>query len=213
MLIERALDLFGLNAVFTRHPALPLAGLPHDVLVSPAEGRLDRLSAIDREGRFEEKPCLGRRRRLQLSDLRLPESFRDLFLNGLYLKIYLAPWDRHGVVCPSRAQVVREDRVVGRSLPLVFMPSADLQNQKRGMLLKTPEGVYYYLMMIGSFMVDSLRVLVRAEQNLATGQRVGEFRLGSSVVLLFPPNRVVPLRQEGEKLRPGEPLLAWRSAP
>ncbi|MBE7560194.1 phosphatidylserine decarboxylase [bacterium] len=213
MLIERALDFFGINAVFTRHPPLPLAGLPPDVLVSPCQGLLDKLAPIDGEGRFEEKPVLGRPRRLALSDLRLPAEFRDLFLHGLYLKIYLAPWDRHGVVCPHAARVLRQDRVQGSALPLVFMPSADLENRKHGLLMQTSRGDYYYLMMIGSFMVNSLAVLARTGQNLATGQRLGEFRLGSSVVLLFPPRSVEPLVAEGAKLGLGRPLLRWRCEP
>ena len=140
MLIERALDFLGINAVFTRHPALPLSGLPPNVLISPCEGLLNKLAEVDGDGRFDEKPVLGKPRNLHLSDLRLPREFRDLFLHGLYLKIYLAPWDRHAVVCPYAARVVQEDRVEGKALPLVFLPTADLQNRKHGLFMQTSGG-------------------------------------------------------------------------
>ena len=208
MLVERAMTLLGIQAVFTRHRPLELSGVPGDVLVSPAEARVDKISRVDRDGAFDEKPVLGRPRRVNLSDLRLPGEARDLFRNGLYLKLYLAPWDRHVVVSPCDGEVVAEQRVHARSLPLVFVPSSDLQNKKHGVLVRTPHGMLY-LLMIGSFMVDSLKMEVRSGDRVARGERVGEFRLGSSVVVLLPPGRAEPLVLEDSKVRLGEPLVRW----
>jgi phosphatidylserine decarboxylase len=209
MFIEKVLDILGVQAVFTRHPALSFEGIDTATLVSPCEARLDRAADISPDGSFEEKPSFGRPRRLNLSDLQLPDGVETHFQGGLYIKLYLAPWDRHTVIAPCDCEVIQQHRVEARSLPLVFMPTADLQNKKAGALLRTPAGDYFYLLMIGSFMVDSLAMRLSEGQKLARGERIGEFRLGSSVVLLFPPGKATALCQPVRKVHMGSPLLRW----
>jgi phosphatidylserine decarboxylase len=204
-ILERLCWKLGLQDLFVR-PALVTSEAPADVLLSPSWGKVQEIAAVSADGRIPEKRTLGMPRFVELASMVSSEEMRAPFASGLFIKIYLAQWDPHGVAAPASGTVQSLVYEEGRSLPLVFLREADVTNEKTHILLSTRHGFPLLLSMIGSFLVRSTHVLYRQGDSCERGEMLGYFTLGSTVILLFPDGAVQPLCEVGEKLKLGEPI-------
>jgi len=73
-------------------------------------------------------------------------------------------------------------------------------------LIDTSFGFTLGLVMVASWMVGGIEPFFAPEQEYARAARFGRFRIGSTVVLLFPPDCVEIQCKEGQKLELGAPV-------
>ena len=197
--------MLGFQEYFTRASDF-VSKAPSEVIVSPCWGRVEALSEISEDGMIPGKSVFGRRHFISLSNMIKTDSLRSPFLSGMYIKIYLAQWDPHGVSAPASGTVLSIVHERGRSLPLLLMKGADLTNEKSHILFRSVHGFPILVSMIGSFLVRSNHVVCNEGETCERGQAVGSFRLGSTVVLLFPKNSVQALCKVQEKVKLGDPI-------
>jgi phosphatidylserine decarboxylase len=203
--IEKTADLLGVNRWFTRRPALVLAEEP-GILVSPAHSKVETLARIGPRGEIEEKRVLGGRRSFLLRDILKDEALVERFAGGDFLKLYLAPWDLHFLLFPCGGTLLDYRYRPGYAVPLLFMKSGDVLNERLCVTLQTEFGFPLVFVMIGSFMVNGIHHGFVGEGPYQRGQDLGTFKIGSSVVMAVPPGCVEWLVKEGDKLTLGCPL-------
>jgi len=197
------------NAFFTRAlkpGARPLDASPGAVL-SPADGAISQLGAI-RDGRiFQAKGHHFTADELLGGDAERAEPFR----NGNFATIYLSPRDYHRVHMPTAGTLRETVYVPGRLFsvnPLTArsVPRLFARNERLACLFDTEFGPMA-VVLVGAMIVGAMEtvwagqvkphgsriVTTRYETGavrLEKGAEMGRFKLGSTVVLLFPPGRV-----------------------
>lgn len=235
--LQRPEDYPDFNTFFTRSlkpGARAVASAPADV-VCPVDGTLSEAGRIA-EGRllqakgkyYSAETLLGSRERAA--------PFRD----GDFATIYLAPWDYHRIHMP-RDGVLREMTYIPGKLfsvsPLTvqLVPGLFARNERLVTLWDTDLGPMA-VVLVGAFFVAGLETVwsgaiepsgdVRVWEygngaarapKLERGQELGRFNMGSTVIVLFPPDAVelAPDLQSGTPVRMGQRLaraLITRSA-
>ena len=203
--IEKTADLLGVNSWFTRRPPVEVASEPN-LLVSPAHSKVETLAPIGPGGEVEEKKVLGGKRSFLLQDILKDASQVDQFAGGEFLKLYLAPWDLHFLLFPCGGTVHAYQYRPGYAVPLLFMKSGDVLNERLCVNLKTEWGFPLLFVMIGSFMVNGIHHGFTGNGPYQRGGDLGTFKIGSSVVMVVPPGKVDWLIKEGEKLKLGSAI-------
>jgi phosphatidylserine decarboxylase len=203
--LEKVADLTGLNRWFLRRR--PIAAVPPDgIIVSPCDSVVQKVSQVGTDGSIEEKNLFGSQRYIHLDEiLSLPED-RDRFRNGWYVKQYLSLVRLHYVVFPCAGRAQAPSRRPGKAWPIVIFRSADVRNERMTFPIVTDFGFSLVVIMIGSWNVCGIRSVVRGGVHYQRGDPLGEFRIGSSVVTLFPPETVEIIVGEGERSPMGHPI-------
>lgn len=218
------------NDFFTRalnSGARPLADADRFVL-SPADGAVSQLGRISGGRILQAKGREYSVAELLAGDRPLAERFAD----GNFVTVYLSPRDYHRVHMPV-AGTLRQTRYVPGKLFSVNTATAGgvrnlfARNERLVSLFDTPLG-QVAVVMVGAMIVASIetvwggkvephgRAVVEhsfpsqgaGAVSLTAGAEMGRFLLGSTVVLLFEPNRVEWLEELGELsvLRMGEAI-------
>lgn len=221
------------NAFFTRAlraGARPLDPDPHAVL-SPVDGAISQIGRIDGGTLIQAKGRDYRVADLLGGD---PERARA-FDGGCFATLYLAPRDYHRIHMPLAGDLTWMDHVPGR-LFSVNTTTADLvprlfaRNERVVCGFDTMAG-RMGMVLVGAIFVGGIETVWAGEitperagrgaratgaepTRLARGAEMGRFNLGSTVILLFEPGRVVwdGALTPGRPVRLGERLGAW-SAP
>ena len=209
-LFEKFANWLGLQDLFLRSRVHSPGRYPDDVVVSPVRAKIEKISPIQENGLIQEKNLLGRPRFINLWELLNQGEWSDSFVGGTYIKQYLAQWDPHYVISPTGGYVVDQISEAGRALPIFLMRRADLKNERYTLFIQTEHGFRIGLIMIGSWLVKSLTINCKPNRRYFRGERLGHFRLGSSVVLIFPKHAIALLCKEGEKIEYGEPIARFR---
>ena len=199
----RASDYRSFNDFFSRAlgpGARPISDAPGAV-VSPADG------VVSQTGRIEQGELI------QAKGIRY--SFRDLadacadpaFEGGAFATIYLSPSDYHRVHLPLAGRLVRTVAIPGRLFSVnaateAGVPGLFAVNERLVMEFETDRG-RMLVVMVGAMIVASIetvwdgpaspyreRVDTPHDRAFETGDEIGRFLLGSSVVLAFEPGRV-----------------------
>ena len=215
------------NAFFTRalrEGARPLDGAA-DALVSPADGAVSQLGAIDDGRIFQAKGHW-----FSAAELLADAADARLFENGAFATIYLSPRDYHRVHMPLGAELRKLRYVPGRlfsvnQVTAASVPGLFARNERLVCLFDTAHGPLA-MVLVGAMVVAGIetvwtgaiapagrQVLTldyaadRAARTLAKGAEMGRFQLGSTVVLLFPrgPLRFARPWHSGRAIRMGEP--------
>lgn len=212
------------DAFFTRtlRPgARPVAADP-DVLVSPADGRLDDVGAIDGDGSFVVKGHVYRTAEL----LGLP-ALAPAFAGGAFAVVYLAPPDYHRVHAPVAGQVSSVCHVDGTLLPVNeigtrHFPNLFARNERVSVVQRLPGRGSVASILVGAIGVGRISLSFDALQtnsgsrgetreygesgpNIQKGEELGMFHLGSTVVLLASADaRVRWTANTGIRVRMGE---------
>lgn len=224
-----------LNDFFTRplRPGVrPLAPGP-DAFLSPSDGTVESLEQIEADHLVQAK-----RFRYRIADFLVMEpAAAARFRNGASATIYLAPRDYHRVHMPCAGRV-REmvyvpgrrwavNRRTARTVPGLFAAN------ERVILWCEGEAGRFAVVLVGALNVASIslawcgqvepgdrvvRTLYDAGDErlrIPAGGLLGQFNLGSTVVIVTEPDRLIwnPALASGDSIRMGQRLGSVRLAP
>lgn len=216
------------NAFFTRslrQDARPIA-MQEDTLVCPADGTLSQVGTIDGGRVFQAKK----------HDCSLPEllgghqDWAQRFDGGTFSTIYLSPRDYHRVHMPVDATLREMIHVPGQlfsvnPVTVALVPRLFGRNERVPCLFETGFGPMA-LILVGAIFVGSIETvwagqvtptsirkpgLARGGEavvRLGKGAEMGCFNMGSTVILLFGPGKVIwdPGLIPGARLCMGQPI-------
>ena len=219
------------NEFFTRPLADGARPIADSDLVCPADGAISQLGAID-EGRiFQAKGQWYSTRELLGGDEQRAAQFED----GEFATIYLSPRDYHRVHMPVSGTLTATSYIPGK---LFSVNGVTAENVER-LFARNERLVCYFdtaagpmaLVLVGAMVVAGIETVWSGQVapplkqptvtdfqqlpeavSLAKGEEMGRFKLGSTVILLFPkgsiewPDRYVA----GTATRLGEPLATLK---
>lgn len=192
------------NALFTRalrHDARPVSADP-DVVVSPADGKISQCGVID-AGRLLQ----AKGRQYTVNELLADNSATaDIYSNGRFITIYLAPHNYHRIHMPLPGRLRQMTFVPGR----LFSVSPATARGLDRLFARNERVVFHFdcaggpvaMVMVGAMNVGSIETV--HEGVVAPGgkqpqtwhydppldyersQELARFNLGSTVILLFP---------------------------
>ena len=225
------------NEFFTRPlkpDARPLA--PAD-FICPVDGAISQFGAIERDQIFQAKDHRYSTTALVGGDRELAAQFED----GSFATLYLSPKDYHRIHMPCDGRLLRMIHVPGELFsvnPVTArgVPGLFARNERVVCVFGSARGPFV-LALVGATIVGSMATAWHGVVNpprpgrlrewryedrqvhLRQGEEMGRFLLGSTVVLLFPPQTLTfnkdwsPQRaiRLGEKM--GEAVVPARSSP
>jgi phosphatidylserine decarboxylase len=194
------------NEFFTRalkDGARPIASEPA-AIASPVDGRVSEAGRIDSDLLLQAKG-----RRYRLGELLAAQPWADRFEGGSFATIYLAPFNYHRVHMPLRGELLETVYVPGRlfsvnAVTAQHVPGLFARNERVLTLFDSAAG-RFALVMVGALNVGSMATVWAGDITPAARRRVtripgppitlekgaelGRFNMGSTVILLFEPNR------------------------
>jgi phosphatidylserine decarboxylase len=195
------------NEFFTR--ALKAGARPiaedSDAIVSPVDGCVSEAGKIDGDRLLQAKG-----RDYRLTELLAAQPWASRFEGGSFATIYLAPFNYHRVHMPLRGTLLETVYVPGslfsvNAVTARHVPQLFARNERVLTLFDSSAG-RFAVVLVGALNVGSIatvwagditpavrRVITRvpaAATTLEKGAELGRFNMGSTVVLLFEPNRV-----------------------
>ncbi len=219
------------DAFFTRalRPGMRSIDMAADVVVSPADGRIEDLGVIERNAKFMVKGF-----EYEVGELLGAPEEAKRFQGGTFFIVYLSPRDYHRVHAPVDGRVRRARHVDGtlypvNSIGLTYVPKLFARNERVVTVQASRFGETATIMVgaIGvgriSISFDSRIVTNRgqAAQTLDFGEQgvmlqrggeIGRFHLGSTaIVLLGPEHRFRFAVKAGATVRMGQ-AVAIREA-
>lgn len=172
-------------------------------IASPVDGTVSQMGLIEQESIFQAKGFYFSLRTLLGGDEKLAEIFRD----GNYATLYLAPKDYHRIHMPLTG-TLRETIYIPGDLFSVnqytahHVPNLFARNERLVCIFDTDTGPMAVIL-VGAMLVGSIqtvwpqavshKTVIRNGFNgptLARGQELGLFKMGSTVIILFPKTRV-----------------------
>lgn len=218
------------NEFFTRalkEGARPLSEAP---LICPVDGAISQFGRIERDQIFQAKGHHYTTTALVGGDAQLAAQFQD----GHFATLYLSPRDYHRIHMPTAGRLTRMIHVPGdlfsvnpttaRGVPGLFA-----RNERVVCVFEGASGPFV-LALVGATIVGSVSTpwhgLVTPPRSglprewlyhnqiieLAQGEEMGRFLLGSTVVMLFPqgPLTFNPVWQAGGPVRLGETMATTK---
>ena len=202
------------NDFFTRTlkpGARPIAD-PARHVVSPADGAISQIGRIERGRIVQAKGHDYTPSALLGGD----EALAERFDGGAFATIYLSPRDYHRVHMPVAGTLTETRYVPGRlfsvnTVTAGAMPGLFARNERLACLFDTSLGTMASVM-VGAMIVAGIETrwagrvpghgkrLVRSAHDgvaLEAGEEMGSFLLGSTVVVLFEPDRIEWLAELG----------------
>ena len=203
-----------------REGARPIAR-DERAIVSPADGCISEAGSIDGDRLLQAKG-----RHYRLAELLAAQPWASRFEGGSFATIYLAPFNYHRVHMPLRGELKDTVYVPGRLFSVnnataQHIPQLFARNERILTLFDTAYG-QMALVMVGALNVGSMatvwagditpaarRVITRLPADPTTlekGAELGRFNMGSTVILLFEPNRAHwhPHLRAGREVRLGQ---------
>jgi phosphatidylserine decarboxylase len=218
-------DYVDFNSFFTRALKPAARSFPDDpqAIVSPVDGCVSQAGDI-RAGRLIQ----AKGRDYSLTTL-LGDNTRAVtdFENGRFATLYLSPRDYHRIHMPCQGQLLETTYVPGRLFSVAphttrAIPGLFTRNERLVTRFETPAGPMA-LIMVGAIFVSCMETVwagvvnpsmgmslqhnrfdpeSSAAVNLERGMEMGRFNMGSTVILLFGPNRIDWV----DDLQPGVPV-------
>jgi len=195
------------NEFFTRalkDGARPIAS-DEASIASPVDGCVSEAGTIDRDRLVQAKG-----RHYRLTELLAAQPWASRFEGGSFATIYLAPFNYHRVHMPLRGELKETVYVPGRLFSVNAataqqVPGLFARNERILTLFDSDVG-QFAVVLVGALNVGSMatvwagditpaarRVITRVPApptTLGKGAELGRFNMGSTVILLFEPNRV-----------------------
>lgn len=217
-----------LNEFFTRRlkpGARPIAG-DERTLISPVDGFLTEFGTADGGELIQAK---GLRYRLDAL-LGEPADRVGVLMSGSYATLYLAPHQYHRVHLPLAGALQKTRYIPGRrysvnSHTAAVLPGLFCRNERVVCWFETAAGPMA-VVLVGALNVSSIttgwlgeiaggraRVWEGAEHSgrcFVRGEEIGRFNLGSTVVLVLPPDQAAwrPTLAPGQAVRMGQALAS-----
>ena len=197
------------NAFFTRKLKTAVRPINQDKnsIISPVDGAISQCGDIKQGRIFQAKGFDFSVEELLACD----KKTQDYYQNGQFATIYLSPKDYHRMHAPLDCEVTKTVHVPGRLFSVAkwtaeSIPRLFARNERLVCYLETEFGKIAYVL-VGAIMVSSMETVFNglvtppyAKQvhevplndntKLAKGDEVGRFNMGSTVILLFPPDMV-----------------------
>jgi phosphatidylserine decarboxylase len=216
------------NEFFTRALKVDAREFARCDLVCPVDGAISQFGAIDGDQIFQAKGHQYSTTALVGGDATLAERFKD----GSFATLYLSPRDYHRIHMPCAGRLMRMIHVPGalfsvnpttaRGVPGLFA-----RNERVVCVFESERGPFV-LVLVGATIVGSMATVwhgvvnpprtgavrewsyAHAPVQLAQGEEMGRFLLGSTVVMLFPKGRTLfnPAWAPGAPIRLGEQMSA-----
>ncbi len=205
-------DFKSFNDFFTRELADNARPLDPDpkAFVAPSDGKMSQSGRITGDRIFQAKGHHFSIRSLLANDPISPE-----FINGFFHNIYLSPRDYHRVHMPTDGKLLRMVHVPGRLFSVApytvrNVPDLFARNERVICLFETAQGPMAVIL-VGAMLVSSMETVwsgvvtpprgrkvttgdwSRRDINLARGDEMGRFNMGSTVITLLPPGSVAKL--------------------
>jgi phosphatidylserine decarboxylase len=195
------------NEFFTRSlkpETRPIAAGTAEV-ACPVDGRVSECGAIEGETLLQAKG-----RRYTLRELLAGQEWAERFTGGAFATIYLAPFNYHRIHMPASGRLLDTVYVPGRlfsvnEVTAQRVPRLFARNER---VLTLFEGEFgpFAVVLVGALNVGSMATVwagditpaarrtiahVSASQvRLGKGEELGRFNMGSTVIVLFPADRV-----------------------
>ena len=217
-----------LNDFFTRRlksGARPIAG-GERTLISPVDGFLTKFGTADGGEMIQAK---GLRYRLEKL-LGEPQDRVAALMSGSYATLYLAPHQYHRVHLPLAGTLQRTRYIPGTRYSVngrtaAVVPRLFCRNERVVCWFETAVGPMAVVLLgalnvssistawLGEIASGSARVWDnsrRSGRSFGRGEEIGQFNLGSTVVLLLPPERATwrPELAPGQNVRMGQALAS-----
>lgn len=215
----RTADYVSLNDFFTR--ALKAEARPIDAsadsVVSPVDGTLTEFGRIEHDVLLQAK---GMPYSLQAL-LGETSSDAERFVDGDFATLYLAPHNYHRVHAPLAGRWIRNRYLPGQRFSVNSSTAAGLRNlfvRNERLVCWFEAGTYpFIVVLVGALNVSSISTSIHGEiasgearawhedstTSLRKGAELGRFNLGSTVILLFPPERI----RWSTELEPGRAVV------
>jgi phosphatidylserine decarboxylase len=213
------------NEFFTRPlkaSARPISADPGDI-ACPVDGAVSEAGRIDHDRLLQAKG-----RSFALGELLAGRHWGSRFEGGSFATIYLAPFNYHRIHMPLRGALEETVYVPGRlfsvnAVTAHHVPRLFARNERVLTLFDTDFGLFA-LILVGALNVGSMAtvwagditpaarrkitVLPSPPLVLEKGAELGRFNMGSTVILLFEPDRAElnPRLRAGLTVRLGESL-------
>jgi phosphatidylserine decarboxylase len=216
------------NEFFTRalkDGARPIANGPNTI-ACPVDGQVSEAGSIERDLLLQAKG-----RRYRLGELLAAQPWASRFEGGAFATIYLAPFNYHRVHMPLRGELRHTVYVPGalfsvNAVTAQHVPRLFARNERVLTLFDTGNSRIgqFAVILVGALNVGSMstvwagditpaarRVVTQVPApplTLEKGAELGRFNMGSTVILLFEPDRVrwQPEVRAGTVVRLGQPL-------
>ena len=192
------------NAFFTRALKADARPIASDTIVSPADGTISQIGPIDGDRLIQAKGHDFDLLALLAGDKRMAETFRD----GLFATIYLSPKDYHRVHIPLAGTLesmvfVPGDLFSVSDATTQLVPGLFARNERVICHFSTELGPMAVIL-VGAIFVGSMETVwhgeVRASgseptkwvyrsdnrRQFETGDEIGRFNMGSTVIVLLP---------------------------
>jgi phosphatidylserine decarboxylase len=178
------------------------------VIISPVDGTISQMGTIKQGSLLQGKGIFYSLEQL----LGNRKQYVDKFMGGQFVTIYLSPRDYHRIHMPIASEVMESTYIPGELYPVNRfgvgkVPGLFAINERIVSYLYTACG-YVALIKVGATNVGSIKVVfdeqittnprqskpiehkVYSHVHLHKGDEIGWFEFGSTVILLFEPNRI-----------------------
>jgi phosphatidylserine decarboxylase len=216
------------NAFFTRELAANARPQPQDprAVSSPVDGTISQIGYLDEDSILQAKG-----RSFSLAALLAADAAQTAqFTGGAFATLYLAPYNYHRIHMPRAGQLRTTRHVPGRLFSVNAVTAAAVEGlfaRNERVVCIWDEGPHPFAMvLVGALFVGSISTVWHGEitpptrrgpedlppvagpaAQLARGELMGWFNMGSTVVLLFPKDRV----RWQTQLRAGMPVRVGES--
>ena len=220
-------DYFCFNHFFTRHlkPGLRDIKKPEHHVISPADGVISEFGAIANDRLLQAKGVT-----YSLEALLASKSMAQLFADGSFLTVYLAPKDYHRVHMPFAGTLIKMVYVPGALFSVneaaaAGIPGLFAKNERVICLFDTEVGPMAVIL-VGAMIVGSIYTAWHGcvtpsrahhltewdyeEQELSyqRGEEMGYFQMGSTAIVLFEKDIIefMPSLMVGKGIRLGDSI-------
>lgn len=226
-------DYPSFNAFFTRslHPGSRPCDPDPRALVSPVDGTVSQIGRIEGHSLLQAK---GHEYSVEAL-LGGSQPWSERFAGGSFATLYLAPYNYHRIHMPAAAALAAAWFIPGRLFSVNAATAAAVPRlfarNERVICAFEEDGFAFALALVGALFVGSIATVwhgevtpcsprratelpldaARAPRRLERGAELGRFNMGSTVILLLPPEAAdwLPGLQPGSAVRVGQ-TLAWR---
>lgn len=189
------------NDFFTRHLAPSARIFASSRYISPVDGAISETGPL-----HEDKLLQAKGIEYRLSDLLAePKSHVSEFIDGTFMTIYLSPSDYHRVHMPVTGRLIKQTYIPGKLYSVQPFTTQNIPNifseNERLVLHFTTEYGPFIMVLVGATIVGCMGTswqgdLKRQNQivtqtwdqglELKQGEEAGYFKLGSTVILIWP---------------------------
>lgn len=170
---------------------------PDSGLISPASG------VLRSAGKIHSSTYNVKGINYQLNTLLSNEELFARFQEGSYLNVYLSPRDYHNVHSPFSGSIKSIKYISGKLFPVsdfLLATKKDIYALNERVLVELQsENEQYLIVMVAAFNVGDIKVLKQIGENINAGEMLGQFCLGSSV-LIFSQNRCYEHLSQGQSV-------------